>query len=64
MSKFEKFERVYRDAKDGYEDAQFDLACMFFSGYGTSRDDQEGQKWMVSAARIGSKEARSYLKNT
>jgi len=50
----EEFNRINQMANDGDAEAQFILAKQ----YGTSKNDTEGMKWLMSSAQLGNREAQ------
>lgn len=53
----EEFNRINQMANDGDADAQLILA----NCYGTSKNDTEGMKWLISSAQLGNREAQFSL---
>lgn len=47
------FARTSREAAQGDSEAQFNLGKMYYSGYGTGRDDPQARRWLGEAAKQG-----------
>jgi len=51
----------HKAAKQGFVDAQTNLAMMYYHGHGVPCDHEEASKWFSLAAKQGDKEAAATL---